>query len=249
MSELIYSEKFYVGLAVGVATLLIYFLWSACGGKGKTGNSGRTVLLVGPNGAGKTAMFHKLCFGTTVESQMSMKPDVASVRLGKGDGKDSGKAPLDFVDVPGHPRLRGQIVKKYANSVAGMVFVIDSSDPKIRESAEFLYDILTNPVFDERAPPILIASNKNDLTNGKRGLDDLRSLLEAELSRLKETRSSLAETGSGSKNDADEPISLGMANEKFSFERHSPCAVSFCFSSVVKDELSSIRDFSIASIE
>ena len=45
--------------------------------------------------------------------------------------------PLDLVDIPGHPRVRGA-VDRYAKSAAGLVFVLDSVDfmPKKTEAAE-----------------------------------------------------------------------------------------------------------------
>jgi signal recognition particle receptor subunit beta len=45
--------------------------------------------------------------------------------------------PVQLVDVPGHPRVRGQ-AERYAGRAAGVVFVVDSVDfmPRKTEAAE-----------------------------------------------------------------------------------------------------------------
>jgi len=196
---------------------------------------GRTVLILGPMGVGKTTLFHKMCFNVDVESHTSMEPGTASICLpADADAKTqdaSASKPVDLVDVPGHPSIRQQVVRKYAPSIGGIVFVMDVQQLKssagaqkhVRDAAEFLYDILTDPMIDRIAPPILLMFNKNDGKVAKKGnveVDDLKKMLEKELTNLKETRAALESTGADS---AEAPLLLGMANEAFDFERDSPC--------------------------
>lgn len=49
----------------------------------------------------------------------------------------SAPRPVQLVDIPGHPRLRGQL-ERHAERAAGVVFVLDSVDfmPKKTETAE-----------------------------------------------------------------------------------------------------------------
>ena len=48
-----------------------------------------------------------------------------------------GARPVQLADIPGHPRVRGQL-ERYAERAAGVVFVIDSVDfmPRKTEAAE-----------------------------------------------------------------------------------------------------------------
>lgn len=66
---------------------------------------GRTLLLLGPNASGKTVLFHRLCFGTNVDTQTSMAESTASVHI-VADADSQETSDVDVVDVPGHPRLR-----------------------------------------------------------------------------------------------------------------------------------------------
>ena len=51
-------------------------------------------------------------------------------------GRSSAR-PVQLADIPGHPRVRGQL-ERYAERAAGVVFVIDSVDfmPRKTETAE-----------------------------------------------------------------------------------------------------------------
>ena len=178
-----------------------------------------------------------MCFDTTVPTHTSIKPLAISTRNLSED-----ESPIDVVDVPGHPRLRQQVLKKYSSSVGGIVFVLDAVSTNVRDSAEFLYDVLTDPVIDERVPPILLFCNKSDCKNAK-SKTFITKQLEAELSKLKETRMSLNATGSSSKESGDAPLMLGLQDVDFKFSEHSPCEVSFEVGSAMKGEIDSVVAF------
>jgi len=203
---------------------------------------GRTLLLLGSNNAGKTTLLYKICFGTNVPTHTSMKPlAVSTINVFDEDERIS-KKPVDVIDVPGHPRLRTQALKKYSSSVGGIVFVMDAVNPNIRDSAEFLYDVLTDPVIDERVPNILLFCNKSDCKNAK-SHTTIRKQLEVELSKLKETRMSLNATSNSGGSDENDALMLGLQNVDFTFKDHSPCEVSFGVGSACKGNIDSIRAF------
>lgn len=101
------------------------------------GGRGNCVLLVGPCDAGKTTLFHQLTAGSTHQGTVaSMTPNEAQGPLA-GEAGAAATRPVLLVDVPGHPRVRGD-AERYADRAAGVVFVLDSVDfmPKKTEAAE-----------------------------------------------------------------------------------------------------------------
>ena len=62
-----------------------------------------------------------------------------------------------------------------------IVFVIDAANFVVRDSAEFLYDILVHPFVDDSGPPILLLCNKTDLASAKFSPEKIKELLESEL--------------------------------------------------------------------
>ena len=62
-----------------------------------------------------------------------------------------------------------------------IVFVVDSANFVVRDSAEFLYDILVHPFVDDNGPPILLLCNKSDLVADGFSPDKIKAALEAEL--------------------------------------------------------------------
>ena len=99
---------------------------------------GGDLLLVGPPDAGKTAIlsqvrtiynecgspyestfFSKLAFKQTLPTQTSMQNSTAAVTL-------SDKKSFNVIDIPGHPRLRGQFEEHLATAKV-VAFVVDAS--------------------------------------------------------------------------------------------------------------------------
>ncbi|KAJ9161523.1 Srp receptor beta subunit [Coniochaeta hoffmannii] len=115
-----------------------------------------------------------------------------------------------LVDTPGHGKLRAAALsklgptaskddKKSSSRLKAVVFVLDAADPDTlsTDGAEYLYDVLlalqkrTGSGKTSRAPhavPVLVAANKLDLFTALPAAL-VRSRLEAELARIRRTRS------------------------------------------------------------
>ena len=94
------------------------------------------------------------------------------------------------MDVPGHERLRQKYIEHYKSSVRGIIYVIDSSNvqKQLRDTAEFLFNILSEPTLFAARPPVLVACNKQDVGLAK-GSGVIRRELQRELNLLRDTHS------------------------------------------------------------
>ncbi|KAI3424957.1 hypothetical protein D9Q98_008338 [Chlorella vulgaris] len=205
-------------LVVLAATLLAFALLKVW----LSGSKGNTVLLVGPCDAGKTTLLHQLCDGSThLGSVASMVPTEADGQLAseKAGGATSAR-PVQLVDIPGHPRVRGQ-VERYAGRAAGVVFVVDSVDfmPRKTEAAEQLFEVLSAPSLARRRVPLLLACNKQDMGSKAHTVDFIRKRLEKELDQMRSTRGALGDVGGGS--GGGKAAQLGLPGEPFTFESHA----------------------------
>lgn len=187
------------------------------------------VLFLGPVGGGKTVLSHLLCDGEIPDTITSMKP--ATMTLLNRKSKSA-----VVVDFPGHPRLRSQISDSVKRAKK-IIFVIDSTkvQTQIREAAEFLYDIFTNPAMDN-GPPMLIACNKSDV-QGARPPARVKLALQQEIEKIRKTRQSLEVVG------YSDVIRLGRDGVEFSIERDSPVELSFSATSAKARTIDSINDF------
>ncbi|EFN54587.1 hypothetical protein CHLNCDRAFT_59704 [Chlorella variabilis] len=203
-----------VVLAAGLLVLALLKLWLA-------GPKGNVVLLVGPCNAGKTTLFHQLAEGSThLGTVASMQANEAEGPLAseKAAGAPAAR-PVRLVDIPGHPRVRGQ-VERYAGGAAGVVFVVDSVDfmPRKTEAAEQLYEVLSQAGLARRRVPLLLACNKQDQGSKAHTLDFIRKRLEREIDQMRGTRGSLGDVGGGGGGGAAQ---LGVRGEPFTFESHA----------------------------
>lgn len=120
--------------------------------------------------------------------------------------------PFVLIDTPGHQKLRHGTfdtiqVSLHARTIHGVLFVVDASamskPEKLREAAEYLYDILRITERVRGGTDILIAANKSELFTAvpaKR----LRSLLETEFQKIRESRArTVGKVGSDEKDDDD----------------------------------------------
>ncbi|KAA0189714.1 Signal recognition particle receptor subunit beta, partial [Fasciolopsis buskii] len=89
---------------------------------------------------------------------------------------------LTLVDIPGHEKIRYQSLEKYKANARAFVFVLDSGkiQMELKDVAEFLYNVLTDPRISRSGNRILIACNKQDSSAAK-GFSVVRNLLEKEL--------------------------------------------------------------------
>ncbi|KAL4427612.1 hypothetical protein ABPG75_001701 [Micractinium tetrahymenae] len=203
-----------VALAAVLLVLALLKVWLS-------GPGGSTVLLVGPCDAGKTTLFHQLLEGSThLGTVASMQANVAEGVLASEKGVGgAAKKPFQLVDIPGHPRVRGQM-ERHAERAAGVVFVVDSVDfmPRKTEAAEQLYEVLSQAALARRRAPVLLACNKQDMGSKAHTVDFIRKRLEKEIDQLRSTRGALGDVGGGKAGDAPQ---LGLAGEPFTFESHA----------------------------
>ncbi|PIK40351.1 Signal recognition particle receptor subunit beta, partial [Apostichopus japonicus] len=123
----------------------------------------RTILLTGVSDAGKTALFTKLIFGKEAVTYTSIKEN-SGLYFVKAKGKD-----VPLVDIPGNERQRLQLWEKFKEETRGLIFVVDSSrfQKEVKEVAEFLYILLTDPVVHRSKLRLLVVCNKQDVALAK----------------------------------------------------------------------------------
>mmetsp|Transcript_5758 Transcript_5758/g.16276 ORF Transcript_5758/g.16276 Transcript_5758/m.16276 type:complete len:255 (-) Transcript_5758:52-816(-) len=199
-------------------------------GKRKRGD---TVLLLGQCGSGKTALFFKLRDDDgAVQTVSSLKPLRDSFAIKALEGSPT----LDFVDCPGHPRMRGRGAELLKEAKC-IVYLVDSEDkPKLKDAAEHLYELLTHPDLLQLHTPILLALNKTDLSTARTEkfiLDEL----DREIEIMRNSRGAALEG-----QDAADSY-LGIEGEKFKLLQHAPCPVQTCRISVKKPALDPLYDF------
>lgn len=191
-----------VAIVVGILTLALILLIT------KRKKFGRGILLCGTCDSGKTTLFSQLIQGKPVETYTSMKENTGVLNV-------AGKKAVNLVDVPGHERLRDNILQKYVGSARGIVYVVDSSvvSKNIRDITEFLFNILSDPVVFSAKPRVLIACNKQDLGVVK-GANVIQGLLEKEINTL---RVSHSRTLQGTDGEGPDHVFLGKPGKDFLF--------------------------------
>lgn len=143
-----------LGLALFLVIAVVLLTRKRAGAKGKS------LLLVGPSDAGKTAIFSQLVYGHTSPTHASLQPSSSFAIL-------SPSKTLKIIDIPGHPRIRGQFTD-FLSEAKTIAFVVDANSIS-RNSvavAEHLHHILhaiTSLPPSHHTPALLILCNKNDL--------------------------------------------------------------------------------------
>ncbi|KAL0091185.1 signal recognition particle receptor beta subunit-domain-containing protein [Phycomyces blakesleeanus] len=216
-----------VYILAGIVTLLAAVVASFFLLKKK--QTGDTILLLGVSDAGKTALYTLIRFGKKALTVTSMKENEGSVTLGNKT--------FGLVDMPGHERIRYRY-SEFLPVARGIVFVVDSTtiSRQIRSVAEYLYNVLASLEAQNRKLPVLIACNKADMITAL-PKDKIQTLLEAEINRLRGTRTAAVEQ-QNSEGDDQEGF-LGYEGEAFKFE-HLESIVDFEVCSVQKEEIDSV---------
>jgi len=193
-----------VGVVVGLITLLLIWLWTS------RRNLGREVLICGACDSGKTTLLSQLVSSKPVETYTSMQENRHMFT------PVPGATPLFLVDIPGHERIRGGVVDKWAAGARGIVFVVDSSTVtrQVRDVTEFLYSVLSNPTIHGNRPGVLVLCNKDDLTLAKSS-QVIRGVLEKEIDKVRVSRSSRLESQEG---ELGQSVPLGRAGKAFEFQ-------------------------------
>jgi signal recognition particle receptor subunit beta len=208
-------------IAIGICGI---FLFSRFGSK----NSKRRdqILFVGPRFSGKTMLTRKLAYNIEPVTAMSAEASVLQ-------GEDI-QMKYAIVDFPGHPKLRHQL-HSYLPRAVKIVFVFDASNTQnqLRDAAEYIYDLFTNPEIDG-CSSMIVACNKSDV-QGARPCARIKLALQQELEKIKLTRKSLED------GEDDNYIPLGRENQPFSFDQDSPIGVEFMDISAKKGPLDGLK--------
>ncbi|KAG5449811.1 Signal recognition particle receptor subunit beta [Clonorchis sinensis] len=155
-----------------VVTVLIWFLLR---------KKRSSVLILGICDSGKTTLFAQLHHGVTMPTHTSLKENIGKF--------ETEKEILTLIDVPGHEKVRYECFGKFKCDTRASLFVIDSKNiqTELKDVAEFMYNVLTDPEIVSCRPKVLVVCNKQDCTSAK-GSVVVRSLLEKELNTLMLTR-------------------------------------------------------------
>ena len=102
------------------------------------------VLICGISDSGKTTLFSQLVSGKVVQTYTSMTHNKMTFPV-------ENKASVELVDVPGHERLRGQVLDTFSSSTRALVFMVDSNtvSKQIRDVAECLHSILAQKIISK----------------------------------------------------------------------------------------------------
>lgn len=166
--------ELYITILLAIIVVIITFLLSR-----KFRKTTNVVLLTGLSDSGKTAIFSKIVFNKPKKSVTSLKESEATINeLG-----------VKLVDLPGADRLRTLSWEKYRTQARHVVLVIDSTtvESSIRNLSEFLYSLLSDGILYTSKIRFTIACNKQDQDSALKK-DDIKDLLEKELSAIKETK-------------------------------------------------------------
>jgi len=207
-----------VAVIVGLITvLLIVYLYT------RRRRLGRDVLICGVCDSGKTTLLSQLISGKVVQTYTSMTHNKMTFPV-------ENKASLELVDVPGHERVRGQILDTFSASTRALVFMVDSNtvSKQIRDVAECLHSILAQKIISKNSPPLLILCNKQDADLAK-GSSAVQNLLEKEIEKVRMTRSSQL---AGIEGEDSGVIFIGKEGKAFEF-KDLPAEVQFEESSAV----------------
>ncbi|CAG0919376.1 unnamed protein product [Notodromas monacha] len=175
------------------------------------GSKGNQVLLTGLSGSGKTLFWSKLVHD---ESPVT----VTSQKENRGSYTNSRNKVLDIVDIPGFDKVRYTVLNKYRTGCKAIIFVIDavSLQKDIRDAAEYLYNILADDELQRSRPKLQIFCNKQDI-GGAKSPRAVQTLLEKEITILRETRASRLIGTSDSGDSSNNNSFLGIVGKDFEF--------------------------------
>ncbi|CAB3261318.1 unnamed protein product [Arctia plantaginis] len=172
----------------------------------------RSVLLMGLSDSGKTLLFVRLVYSQYRQTFTSMKENVEEYLTSSNS--------LKIVDLPGQERLRNKFFDQYKSSAKAIVFVIDSVtiQKEIRDVAEYLYTVLSDPTVQSNSPALIILCNKQDQPFTK-GSQVIKNLLEKEINLVRITKSSQLQSVDPSHNNTSTYI--GKMGKDFEFSHLS----------------------------
>lgn len=183
------------------------------------------ILLTGCTNSGKTVLFTYLIYDKIVETYTSMKENVGLYK--------SIQCSIELIDIPGHDRLRQNLIDQYKSDVRGIIFMVDSKSIQIevRNVAELLYTLLTDPIFRSNCVEILVVCNKQDLPESK-GPAVIQLLLEKELNILRSLKTKQLDSTTNDSTSKKKGPFLGSRKKDFEFAHVKPISVSFVESTI-----------------
>jgi len=164
------------------AALLLLAVIYAVFRRSRAGGSGGSVLLIGECEAGKTSVLYTLLYGVSAArvTVTSLQENCHTLTLG-------GKS-LAVVDVPGHPRIRGQSWGRHGAGCRAVALVLDSATlgERLRDVAGILYPVLCE--LSARQTPVAVVCHKADLA-GAWDPKRVQQALEQEIELVRSTSS------------------------------------------------------------
>ncbi|CAG9862570.1 unnamed protein product [Phyllotreta striolata] len=191
----------FIAIFIIVITLVLFAIYK------KRKSSRQGILLTGICDSGKTLIFSQLIHNKHIQTHTSIKENVANF--------SNEKENLRIIDIPGHERLRDKFFEQYKDITKGIIYVVDSNTitQDVRDAAEFLYNILVDPIILKNKPNLLILCNKQDYTFSKGG-SAVKAIFEKELNTLRVTKSNQLESVDAK---AKKAALLGNPEEDFDF--------------------------------
>jgi len=139
------------------------------------------------------------------------------------------------VDIPGHVNFREDVYSGLANA-KGILYLVDSSQKADVDAAgSFLYEMFLRPVFLTNKIPILIVSNKRDISRTI-STAELKEELIKEIERIKISKKS--HTTENTDNDY-----ILYDSSRFSFDKVQGGSVRFAECSVKEHDIGSVLEF------
>ncbi|KAI0647312.1 signal recognition particle receptor beta subunit-domain-containing protein [Trametes meyenii] len=223
--------------ALGLAILLVVVsVWLA---RKRSAKRGDTVILAGCPDAGKTAILTSLAYQQTLPTHASMQTNTSLVAL------PLSHKTLRLIDVPGHPRIRGQIQDHLPNA-KGIAFVVDASTVSrngaaVAEHLHLIMHALTSLPPSHNTPSLIIVAHKSDLLKStanvsaeQLAINRVRTILERELEKRRASHANgVAVEGLGAEEAESEMGGLECTgNGEFKFAEWEGGEITFIGTSV-----------------
>jgi signal recognition particle receptor subunit beta len=226
--------------ALTLASLLVAVLFVAfiiLFNNRKSSKRGESLLIVGPPDAGKTAIWSSLVYGQAPLTHASLQANSALYSL------HGSKKEIRIIDVPGHPRLRGQFQEHLQNAKV-VAFVVDANTISRNgaAAAEHVHHILhgITSLPPSQSPALIILAHKVDLLRVSSSPSDnaralavnrVKTILERELEKRRAAQAnSVGVEGLGEEGERTELGGLecsGNADSPFKFDEWEGGEVTF----------------------
>jgi len=230
----------------------------------KSIKNNKSILFCGTKDSGKTTLLARVVNAKVDVSLKTQTSQLNNIHPWKGTTKNNNKntsedqsTTFKLIDIPGHERIRTKELEKCISDTKALIFVIDAEKVRddIRDSAEFLVNILSNPILYPKISSacqlnVLIICNKQDCAMAKSS-NAIKKMLENEIEILKEiegkssTKSS-AQLKATSQLDNDADVTsvdvqksnikeIFFSQKKFKFEELEKFQVDFVETSCVQE--------------